>query len=51
VLSLPGSTVRTIKINKNIETAVNVVPLCASKIRKSRDKVMEDTEKLLEIWL
>jgi hypothetical protein len=51
-LSLPDSVGRTIKISeKNRETSLNVTSLCATRIPKRRDKVMENMERLLGIWI
>jgi hypothetical protein len=52
MFSLPDFTVRTIKINKkNCKTALNVTSSCARRIPKCRNKVMENTEKLLGFWI
>jgi hypothetical protein len=50
--TIPDSIVRTSKINeRNSETALNVTSLCASRIPKSRYKLMENMERLFGIWI
>ena len=52
-LGQPATTVRTIRANadKIKECAQSMAPLTAARITKGRDKVMDNMERLLRVWI